>query len=74
MFKPHGHIYSIADDEAVHVLLDKMLGGGTRQMRREKLLKALDQASQRYKNSGQKERQAFFHGLLTGYAVALKLW
>jgi len=28
-----------------------MLGGGTRQMRREKLLKALDQASQRYKNS-----------------------
>jgi len=37
-------------------------------------LKALDQASQRYKNSGQKERQAFFHGLLTGYAVALKLW
>jgi hypothetical protein len=71
---PHGHKYSIADDEAVHVLLDKMLGGGTRQMRREKLLKALDQASQRYKNSGQKERQAFFHGLLTGYAVALKLW
>jgi hypothetical protein len=21
-----------------------------------------------------KERKAFFHGLLTGYAVALKLW
>ncbi len=52
---------------------DKMLGGGTRQRRREKLLKALGEASQRYNNSGQKERQAFFHGLLTGYAVALKL-
>jgi hypothetical protein len=42
--------------------------------RREKLLKALEGASRRYKNSDQKERQAFFHGLLTGYAVALKLW
>jgi hypothetical protein len=51
-----------------------MVGGGTRQKRREKLLKALDEASRRYRNSGQKERQAFFHGLLTGYAVALKLW
>ena len=71
---PHDHKYSIADDQAVHVLLDKMLGGGTRQRRREKLLKALEEASQRYKNSTQKERQAFFHGLLTGNAVALKLW
>ena len=70
----HDHKYSIADDQAVHVLLDKMLGGGTRQRRREKPLKALGEASQRYKNSSQKERQAFFHGLLTGYAVALKLW
>ena len=25
-------------------------------------------------SSTQKERKAFFHGLLTGYAVALKLW
>ncbi|MBI4528105.1 MAG: hypothetical protein HY695_30285 [Deltaproteobacteria bacterium] len=70
---PHGHKYTIADDEAVQVLLDKMLGGGTRQKRREKLLKALEEASQRYQNTGHKERQAFFHGLLTGYAVALKL-
>ncbi|MGH7843649.1 MAG: hypothetical protein ACREQW_00550 [Candidatus Binatia bacterium] len=71
---PHDHKYTIADDQAVHVLLDKMLGGGTRQKRREKLLKALDEASRHYQNSSQKERQAFFHGLLTGYAVALKLW
>jgi hypothetical protein len=71
---PHDHKFTIADDEAVHVLLDKMLGGGKRQRRREKLLKALDEASRHYDNTTQKERQAFFHGLLTGYAVALKLW
>lgn len=71
---PHNHKYSIADNEAVEVLLNKMLVGGTRQRRREKLLKALDEASKHYEGSGQKERQAFFHGLFTGYAVALKLW
>ncbi len=70
----HTHQYAIADDEAVQVLLDKLLAGGSHQRRREKLLKALDEASQRYKSSTEKERKAFFHGLLTGYAVALKLW
>jgi hypothetical protein len=71
---PHTHQYTIADDEAVKVLLDKLLSGGSHQQRREKLLKALDEASQRYNSATQKERKAFFHGLLTGYAVALKLW
>jgi len=61
---PHDHRYTIADDTAVQVLLDKMLGGGTRHKRREKLLKALDEASRHYQNSSQKQRQAFFHGLL----------
>ncbi len=70
----HEHMFTVADNEAVQVLLDKLLVGGPRQNRRERLLKALDQASQCYKSSSQKERQAFFHGLLTGYAVALKLW
>jgi hypothetical protein len=70
----HTHQYTIADDEAVKVLLDKLLSEGPHQQRREKLLKALDDASQRYRSSTQKERKAFFHGLLTGYAVALKLW
>jgi hypothetical protein len=70
----HTHLHTIADDEAVKVLLDKLLIGGPHQQRREKLLKALDDASQRYSSSTQKERKAFFHGLLTGYAVALKLW
>jgi hypothetical protein len=70
----HKHKYTIADDEAVQLLVEKLLTGGPRQQRREKLLKALDQAARRYKDSNQKQRQAFFHGLLTGYAVALKLW
>jgi hypothetical protein len=70
----HTHQYTIADDEAVKVLLDKLLSGGSHQQRREKLLKALDEASQRYTSSTQQVRKAFFHGLLTGYAVALKLW
>ena len=70
----HTHQYTIADDEAVKVLLDKLLSGGSHQQRREKLLKALDDASQRYTSSTQKVRKPFFHGLLTGYAVALKLW
>jgi predicted NBD/HSP70 family sugar kinase len=70
----HTHKLGIADDEAVQILLDKLLVGGSHQERREKLLKALDEASKRYQDSTEKERQAFFHGLLTGYAVALKLW
>ena len=56
------------------MLLDKLLIGGPHQQRRKNLLKALDDASRRYNSSTQKVRKAFFHGLLTGYAVALKLW
>ena len=70
----HTHKLGIADDEAVRILLEKLLAEGPHQERRDKLLKALDQAWTRYEGSSQKERQAFFHGLLTGYAVALKLW
>jgi hypothetical protein len=70
----HTHQYTIADDEAVKVLLDKLLTSGSHQQRRERLLKALGDASKHYSSSTQKERKAFFHGLLTGYAVALKLW
>jgi hypothetical protein len=70
----HTHQYTIADDEAVKVLLDKLLISGSYQQRRDKLLKALEEASRRYNSTTVKERKAFFHGLLTGYAVALKLW
>jgi len=71
---PHKHRYTIGDDEAVEVLVEKAVGHASHQQRRERLLKALDDASQHYNTSTSKERKAFFHGLLTGYAVALKLW
>jgi hypothetical protein len=70
----HTHLYTIADDEAVQVMIDKLLSSGPHQQRRERLLKALEEASRRYYSTTAKERKAFFHGLLTGYAVALKLW
>jgi hypothetical protein len=64
---------TIADERAVRELVSKMLRWGSRQKRRERLMKAVQDASRHYKSSSRKERQAFFHGLLTGYAVALKL-
>jgi hypothetical protein len=70
----HSHKFTIADDDAVRALVEKLTDGGRHQERREKLLRALDDAILHYKDSNQKVRQAFFHGLLTGYAVALKLW
>ncbi len=54
--------------------VEKLVGGqASNQARREKLLRALDDATRHYKDSNQKVHRAFFHGLLTGYAVALKL-
>ena len=70
----HTHRYTIADDQAVEVLIDKLLSHGAHQERREKLMRALDDASRQYNVATEKDRKAFFHGLLTGYAVALKLW
>ena len=70
----HSHKFTIADDEAVLALMEKLVGGkGPHQARREKLLRALDDASRHYRDSDQRVRRAFFHGLLTAYAVALKL-
>jgi len=69
----HSHRFTIADDDAVRVLLAKLVKGGAKQAQRTKLLRALDDAARHYKDSNQKVRQAFFHGLLTGSAVALTL-
>ncbi|MBI4455023.1 MAG: hypothetical protein HY644_03890 [Acidobacteria bacterium] len=55
-------------------MVEKLLDVGTRQRRREKLLKALKQAARSYSATNQRERRAFFHGLFTGYAVALQSW
>ncbi|MGH9437052.1 MAG: hypothetical protein ACRD22_03955 [Terriglobia bacterium] len=75
MIKRHPHPFVIADCDAVRALSTKVEAWGQHQQRREKLLKAFREAACAYGSAhDDKERQAFFHGLLTGYAVALKLW
>ena len=75
MIKRHPRPFTIADSAAVEVLTAKVEAWGQRQQRREKLLKAFREAACAYGSAhNDKERQAFFHGLITGYAVALKLW
>jgi CO/xanthine dehydrogenase Mo-binding subunit len=69
----HARKFTIGDEEAVRVLVQK-LGAqrGSRSVDEGRLLQALDRAAQQYKHSQRKVRQAFFHGLLTGYGVGLK--
>lgn len=70
----HSHTFTIADDEAVRVLIAKLgTPRGSRSVDQKKLLQALDQAAQHYKDADRKLTQAFFHGLVTGYGVGLKL-
>lgn len=69
----HAHKFTIADEEAVRTLVAKHLGAGKNEESREKLIRALNDAARHYGDSDLQARQAFFHGLLTGYAVALKL-
>jgi hypothetical protein len=69
----HSHKYSIADHEAVRVLLGKVSDPkGSQSVDEKKLLQALLCAARRYNGANQIASQAFFHGLLTGYAVGLK--
>ena len=70
---PHSHLFTIADDEAVETLISKLEKSGAGKVSREKLRKALETAMSEYRDTGERERKAFFHGMLTGYGVALKL-
>lgn len=69
----HTHKFVIADEEAVQTLVGKLIRGEAHEIRDERLLLAMEDARGRYENSNAEVRRAFFHGLLTGYAVALKL-
>jgi hypothetical protein len=69
----HTHKFSIADNDTVRVLLNKIdAPNGSHSVDEEKLLRALDCAALQYNRSSHEASQAFFHGLLTGYAVGLK--
>jgi hypothetical protein len=70
---PHDHKYTIADDDAVKTLMQKLETTGVHQGDREKLRAAIDSAKEEYGESDELERKAFFHGMLTGIAVALKV-
>ena len=47
----HSHKFTIADDDAVRALVEKLTDGGRHQERREKLLRALDDAILHYVES-----------------------
>jgi hypothetical protein len=69
----HAHRFTIANEDAVHVLVDKLRHPqGSSSVDERKLLRALNDAARRYAGTQARSRQAFFHGLLTGYAVGLK--
>lgn len=69
----HTHKFSIADKDAVRILLTKVgAPTGSRSVGVDKLLQALGRAARQYDHARQEVGRAFFHGLLTGYAVGLK--
>jgi hypothetical protein len=70
---PHSHKFTIADDEAVETLISKLETSRAGRVNREKLRQALETAMEEYRGTDETERKAFFHGMLTGYAVALKV-
>jgi hypothetical protein len=69
---PHSHRYTIADDDAVETLMGKLETSSAGRVNRGKLRLALTAAIDEFRSTDERERKAFFHGLLTGYAVALK--
>jgi hypothetical protein len=69
----HARKFTIDDGEVVRVLLDKLqTPRESRTVDEAKLMQALLHAQHGYAHSSQKVRQAFFHGVLTGYGVGLK--
>jgi hypothetical protein len=69
----HSHKFSIADKDAVHTLLLKVgAPTGSHCVDGNKLVRAVSQAARQYDHTRQPLAEAFLHGLLTGYAVALK--
>jgi beta-lactamase class A len=70
---PHSHLYTIADDDAVQTLVQKLETAQIDPSHRERLRASLDSAREEYRATNDVERKAFFHGMLTGMAVALNI-
>ncbi len=78
----HDHKFSIGDPAALKALVEKLDNHGAKQThKRNRLLKAVKKAEDIAKSASGKnpkkkykpEEIAFYHGLLTGYSVALML-
>jgi hypothetical protein len=69
--------FKVGSGVAVHTLANKIISDSNpRLQRRQRLLEAANQAQAMYQMAQQHadpEGLAFYHGLLTGYAVALQL-
>ncbi len=64
---------TVAQPEAVEVLFEKFRARAKDNPRAwQRLLRASDRAHTRYMQVGAPDARGFYHGLLTGYAVALK--
>jgi hypothetical protein len=69
----HPRRFTIASEDAVRVLTDKVRHpSGSNRVDQGRLQRALEEAVRQFGASKRRSRQAFFHGLLTGYAVGLK--
>ena len=69
----HSHRFTIADHDAVHALFEKLnRPQGSKNVDAEGLSQAMNDAMREYALAEEVVRRAFFHGLLTGYAVGLK--
>ena len=55
----HSHKFTIADEDAVRVLVEKIMKG-TKRQQREQLFRAGADATRHYKDSSEKARRAFF--------------
>lgn len=64
--------FAVAQPEAVEVLFEKLQIRGSQNPAWRRLIKATGRAHERYGQVRSADARGFYHGLLTGYAVALK--
>jgi len=62
--------YRVGQRAAVEMLVAKLRGRGADTPGSRRLARAITRAQTRYQRVGTPDDQGFFHGLLTGYAVA----
>ncbi len=63
---------AVAEPEAVEALFAKLQARATENPAWYRLVHASEHARQRYLQVGGPDARGFYHGLLTGYAVAIK--